>query len=74
MSGAFPDDDVALRAADMLLSYRFPRVKAAEPHAPPSTHLNFNVIMGKPGEIPVNKAPQLGRPVLVPRTAETKDE
>lgn len=39
------DEEVKLRAADMLLSYRYPRVKAAEGNKQSAQVLNFNVTM-----------------------------
>jgi hypothetical protein len=60
------DDEVALRAADMLMSYRYPRVKAADGNQSRAPVLNFNVSMPaapRLSEVPVNDAPK--RPVLV---------
>jgi hypothetical protein len=63
------DEDVKLRAAEMLMSYRYPRVKSAEGNAPKAQVLNFNVRMDAPApaEVPVNAAPvRLPSPVRVP--------
>src|SRR5713226_8821713 len=53
-----PDEEVKLRAAEMLMSYRYPRVKSAEGGAAKAPVLNFNVTMPRP-ELPVNEAPRL---------------
>jgi hypothetical protein len=50
------DEEVKLRAAEMLMSYRYPRVKAAEGNIAKAPVLNFNVTMPHP-ELPVNAAP-----------------
>jgi hypothetical protein len=50
------DEEVKLRAAEMLMSYRYPRVKAAEGNVAKAPVLNFNVTMPHP-ELPVNAAP-----------------
>jgi hypothetical protein len=42
---ATEDDDTKLRAADMLMSYRYPRVKAMEGAQNKAPVLNFNVTM-----------------------------
>lgn len=39
------DEEVKLRAADMLMSYRYPRVKAAEGAGSNAPVMNFNVVM-----------------------------
>lgn len=56
------DEEVKLRAADMLLSYRYPRVKAAEGAKPGAQTLNFNVTM-PPREVDVTPV----KPALVSR-------
>lgn len=59
------DSEVALRAAEMLMSYRYPRVKSAEGNAAKAPVLNFNVTMPNP-ELPVNQdPPRRTGPVLV---------
>lgn len=60
------DDEVALRAAEMLMNYRYPRVKASEGQGTKPPVLNFNVTMPHP-ELPVNPLPQrlMQPPVLV---------
>ena len=40
-----PDDELTLRAANMLMEYRYPRVKAAEKILSQTTPMQFNVIM-----------------------------
>lgn len=51
MSGS-EDEEVQLRAAEMLMSYRYPRVKSVEGAGKTAPVLNFNVTMpGKP-ELP----------------------
>jgi hypothetical protein len=52
------DDEVALRAAEMLMSYRYPRVKASEGQSNKAPVLNFNVSMPRP-ELEVNSRPVL---------------
>jgi hypothetical protein len=49
-----------LRAAEMLMSYRYPRVKAAEGNSAKAPVLNFNVTMPHP-ELPVNARRSSGR-------------
>jgi hypothetical protein len=57
VNGPFPDDEVALRAAEMLMNYRYPRVKASEGQGVKAPVLNFNVTMPQPPELPVNAPP-----------------
>lgn len=59
-----PDEEVTLRAAEMLMSYRYPRVKSAEGNQAHAPVLNFNVQMPRP-ELPVNEPPKRLGPVLV---------
>jgi hypothetical protein len=47
MSGS-GDEEVQLRAAEMLMSYRYPRVKSVEGTGKTAPILNFNVTMPKP--------------------------
>lgn len=42
------DEEVRLRAADMLMSYRYPRIKAAEGDKSNAPPLTFNVLMPAP--------------------------
>lgn len=58
------DEEVVLRAAEMLMSYRYPRVKSAEGNQAHAPILNFNVQMPRQ-ELPVNESPKRLGPVLV---------
>lgn len=58
------DAEVKLRAAEMLMSYRYPRVKSAEGNPAQAPILNFNVQMPR-AELPVNEPPKRLGPVLV---------
>jgi hypothetical protein len=72
----FGDDEIALRAAEMLMNYRYPRVKSSEGAAPKAQVLNFNVRMDAPAtpELPVNAPPaRLPSPVRVVEAEVTSD-
>lgn len=56
------DYDTKLTAANMLMSYRFPRVKAAEGNQNKAPTMNFNVVMAPPPNqelpaLPVTRPP-----------------
>lgn len=60
------DDDVALRAADMLMSYRYARVKAAEVQQAKPTALQFNVIMPGANKPTIDVSPVRQMVTVVP--------
>lgn len=65
------DEEVKLRAADMLMSYRYPRVKAAEGDHSRAPVMNFNVLMPTVQRLDVPSGYPAARAELA---AETSDE
>lgn len=60
---ASESEEVRLRAADMLMSYRYPRIKAAEGAPQQAPVLNFNVTMPQPSSEKVIEM----RPAPIPK-------
>lgn len=68
-----PNDELAKATADMLMSYRFPRVKASEVMKPNGQPMQFTVVMQQNAALPPVEVKAPVRPALLVK-AEKSDE